>query len=84
VLIEPSGKATVVGKNTAYFLQTTTLPEVCAPGKPLTLRNVNVYRIAATSGPALFELPRWRGTGGLAYSLDVVDGVVTSSRGEVY
>ena len=84
MLVEASGSATVVGKNTAYFLQTTNAPEVCAPGKPLTLRNVNVYRIAATSGPVLFDLPRWRGTGGLAYSLDVVDGVVTSSRGELY
>lgn len=81
VLIEPSGKATVAGKNTAYFLSTTTAPEVCDPGKPLTLRGVNVYRVNASG---TFDLPSWRGTGGLAYSLDVVNGVVTSSRGELY
>ena len=84
VLIEPSGAAKVVGKNTAYFINTTAAAAVCEPDKPLTLRDVRVYRIAATSGPASFDVPRWRGTGGLAYSLDVVNGVVTSSRGDLY
>ncbi|MEX2270999.1 MAG: cyanophycinase [Vicinamibacterales bacterium] len=83
VLIEPSGKATVVGRNTAYFLNTTTAPAVCEPGKPLTMRGVNVYRIGTTA-PATFDLPSWKGMGGLAYSLDVVNGVITSSRGELY
>jgi hypothetical protein len=41
----------------------------------------NVYRIDASGA---FDLPAWRGTGGLAYSLDAVNGVITSSRGELY
>lgn len=82
VLVDPSTrKATVVGKNPAYFLNTTRPASVCEAGKPLTLGGVNVYRITATG---TFDLRAWRGTGGLAYSLDVKDGVVSSSRGELY
>jgi hypothetical protein len=72
-----------MGVNTAYFLDAPVPPGTCEPGKPLTLRGVNVYRIAA-SQPAAFDLPAWKGTGGLAYSLDVVNGVITSSRGDLY
>ena len=82
VLVDPStGRATLAGKNTAYFLTTTLQPDVCAAGKPLTLRGVNVYRIDASG---TFDLRAWRGTGGLAYSLDVINGVVSSTRGELY
>ncbi|HEX6324779.1 MAG TPA: cyanophycinase [Vicinamibacterales bacterium] len=81
VLVDPDGKATLAGRNTAYFLRPTAPPAHCEPGKPLTLRGVDVYRIDSTGS---FDLAAWRGTGGLAYSLDAVDGVVTSSRGELY
>ena len=82
VLVDPStGRATLAGRNTAYFLTTTLQPDVCAAGKPLTLRGVNVYRIDASG---TFDLRAWRGTGGLAYSLDVINGVVSSTRGELY
>jgi cyanophycinase-like exopeptidase len=64
-----------------YFLRTPGPPEVCQPGVPLTYRNVEVYRI----GPGdSFDLQRWRGHGGIAYTLTVEAGVLTSSRGEVY
>jgi hypothetical protein len=40
-----------------------------------------VYRI----GPGgRFDLDRWRGTGGITYTLTVESGVLTSSRGEIY
>ncbi|MDQ3069649.1 MAG: cyanophycinase [Acidobacteriota bacterium] len=81
VLVDPSGRATLAGKNTAYFIRPTRAPDVCEPGKPLTMRGIEVYRITASG---TFDLPAWRGTGGLAYSLDVVNGVVTSSRGDLY
>lgn len=84
VLVEPDGRATVVGKNTAYFIRPARKAEVCEPGQPLTLRGVDVYRIAATTAGAAFDVPAWTGTGGLAYSLDVVGGIVTSSRGDLY
>ena len=64
-----------------YFLRTPGPPEVCQPGVPLTYRNVEVYRI----GPGgTFDLERWRGNGGIAYTLTVEAGVLTSSRGEIY
>jgi cyanophycinase len=64
-----------------YFLQTPGPPEVCAPKTPLTYRNISVYRI----GPGgRFEIPRWRGTGGIAYTLSAEAGVLVSSRGDIY
>ena len=64
-----------------YFLSTPGPPEVCQPGAPLTYRNVAVYRI----GPgATFDLDAWRGTGGIAYTLSAENGVLTSSRGDIY
>ena len=64
-----------------YLLETPGPPEVCRPKTPLTFRNVAVYRI----GPGgTFDLDTWTGTGGIAYTLSAVDGVLTSSRGEIY
>jgi cyanophycinase-like exopeptidase len=64
-----------------YFLRTPGPPEVCEPGTPLTYTNIAVYRI----GPGgTFDLVRWRGTHGIAYTLSAVGGVLSSSRGEIY
>jgi cyanophycinase len=64
-----------------YFLTTPGPAEVCEPGIPLTYRNVDVYRI----GPGnAFDLGSWQGTGGIAYTLTVEAGVLTSSRGDIY
>ena len=64
-----------------YFLQTPGAPEVCQPNTPLTYRNISVYRI----GPGgRFDIPKWRGAGGLAYTLSAEAGVLFSSRGEIY
>jgi cyanophycinase len=64
-----------------YFLTTPGPPELCEPGMPLTYRNVGVYRIGPGGG---FDLSRWRGTGGIAYTLTAEAGVLTSSRGDIY
>jgi cyanophycinase-like exopeptidase len=64
-----------------WFLRTPGPPEVCEPATPLTYRNIAVYRI----GPGgTFNLDTWRGTGGIAYTLSAEEGVLTSSRGEIY
>jgi len=64
-----------------YFLRTPGPPEVCLPGTPLTYRNIAVYRL----GPGgTFDLTRWRGTGGISYTLTAEAGVLTSSRGDIY
>lgn len=81
VLVEPGGQATIAGKNTAYFIRPSVKAELVAPGRPLTMRAVDVYRADAKT---TFDLTRWKGVGGVAYRLDVVDGVITSSRGEKY
>jgi cyanophycinase len=76
VLSEPNH-----GTPYVYFLRTPGPPEVCQPGTPLTYRNISVYRIGPGGG---FDLGSWRGTGGIAYTLTVEAGVLTSSRGEIY
>ncbi len=65
----------------AYFLKPSRPPDRCQIGQPLTLLDVSVYRI----GPAgRFDLDEWKGSGGIGYRLSVRDGVLESSRGEVY
>lgn len=81
VLVEPNGQATIVGKNTAYFIRPSMKAEIVAPGRPLTMRAIDVYRADAKT---TFDLPGWTGKDGVAYRLDVVDGIIASSRGEKY
>jgi cyanophycinase len=65
----------------AYFLLPTRPPERCESGQPLTFRDVDVYRI----GPGgRFDIPAWKGTGGIAYRLSAVAGLLVSSRGAAY
>lgn len=65
----------------AYFLSPSALPERCEPGKPLTFRDVDVYRI----GPgARFDLAAWRGSGGIGYRLSAEAGILRSSRETIY
>jgi cyanophycinase len=78
VLVEPDGKATVVGTGRgAYFLQVTAPPQVCKPSVPLTVRSISAYR--ASSG-AHFDLKSWMGDGGEGYSISVENGVVHTTR----
>jgi cyanophycinase-like exopeptidase len=65
----------------AYFMRTTSAPERCMPGQPLTFLNVSVYRIAPGGR---FDLATWQGQGGIAYTLSAEDGVLRSSRGGAY
>jgi cyanophycinase len=83
VLVESDGRATLAGKNAAYFLRVEHRPEVCARDLPLTYRNLSVYKISAG---ASFNLAEWRGTSGVAYTLSVEKGVLhsTQARGQIY
>jgi cyanophycinase-like exopeptidase len=64
-----------------WFLRAAQAPERCEAGRALTMRDVAVYRI----GPGgRFDLGRWEGEGGVAYSLDAEDGRLGSSRGAIY
>jgi len=78
VLVEADGKGTVVGTGKgAYFLRPTRPPEVCKPGVPLTFLKISVYRVPAG---AHFDLNSWAGDGGIAYSLSVQNGRITSTQ----
>jgi cyanophycinase len=78
VLLEPDGKATVVGTGKgAYFLRPTQAPEVCKPGAALTFRSIDVYKVPAGGH---FDLTTWKGDGGMAYSLSVENGRIVSSQ----
>ena len=78
VLVEPDGRATVVGSGKgAYFLRPTQAPEVCKKGVPLTFRGVSVYRVPAGGD---FDLTSWTGEGGTSYSLSVERGKIVSTQ----
>jgi len=80
VLVEPDGKATMVGPGKgAYFLQPTQPPEVCKANQPLTFRDIAVYKAPAGSH---FDLSSWAGNGGLSYTLSVEHGVIYSSQAD--
>lgn len=83
-LLVENGQATRVGAGAAYFLQTVGLPQVCAPGTPLTYRNIGVQRL---SGAGSFDLNNWAGYGSTVnYSISAVKGVLSSTQpgGAVY
>jgi cyanophycinase len=82
LLIDGTGKGTVVGISTVYFMQAG-VPQVCQPATPLTYLNIGVYRINASGS---FNLPKWTGRGGTAYTVSANAGVLSSTKpdGSVY
>ena len=82
-LMEPDGGGTVVGEGAAYFLRTPGPPEICKARTPLTFRNIAVYRVR---GGGTFNVATWTGTGGTAYTLSAVNGVLQSTQpgGAIY
>jgi cyanophycinase len=84
VLVERDGRSRVIGSGKgAYFLSVQEPPSVCRENTPLTFRNIAVYRGPAGSE---FNLKEWKGKGGVAYSLSVVEGKIQSTQAgdEVY
>lgn len=81
VLVEADGSAKVVGKANAYFIMAAHKAEICEPNVPLTIHNIAVYRVPPGG---TFNLKTWKGDGGLAYTLSVDKGVISSSRGDKY
>ena len=76
LLIE-SGDADVVGNGAAFFLQAPGAAETCKAKTPLTYKNVGVYRIAPGGS---FNLDRWSGSGGDAYQVSAMAGVLSSTQ----
>lgn len=84
VLLEPDGKARVVGTGRgAYFLSVNESPTVCRADTALTFRNITVYKSPRGSA---FDVKSWTGTGGASYTLSAEQGKVqaTQSGGQIY
>jgi cyanophycinase len=79
VLVEADGSARVVGNGKgAYFLSVSTAPEVCSPGKPLTIKDIGGHRARAGQ---TFNLNSWTGSG-VSYSISVDSARISSTKGE--
>ncbi len=83
LLVLPTGAASMVGVGAAYFIQAPGPAQVLADKTPLTYLNIGVYKVP--QGGA-FNLSTWTGTGGVAYTLNVNNGSVTSTQagGNIY
>lgn len=81
VLVE-DGRARIVGKGNAYFLQAHGRAEQLAPGKPLTFSAVTVYRLHKGERFNIFD---WTGKG-KTYTLSAQSGKITSTQegGAIY
>ncbi|HYV84269.1 MAG TPA: cyanophycinase [Pyrinomonadaceae bacterium] len=83
LLVLPTGAATMVGVGAAYFLQAPGPAQVLADKTPLTYLNIGVYKVPQGG---TFNLSTWTGTGGVAYTVNVNNGTVTSTQpgGDIY
>ena len=83
LLVLPNGSATMVGNGAAYFIQAPGPAQVLAAKTPLTYLNLGVYKVPQGG---TFNLSTWLGTGGVAYSLNVNNGALTSTQagGNIY
>jgi len=72
VLLERDGTATVVGPNTAYFMESAKPPQQYRAGSPLSYHPIQVYKVTRS---ATFNFATWSGTGGQALTFEVRDGV---------
>jgi cyanophycinase len=77
VTVDEHGHALLWGDGAAYFTRTSGSPQVCARNKPLTYKNVSVYKLTADGS---FDLGSWTGRGGVAYSVSAIDGVMSSTQ----
>ena len=83
ILVLPNGAATMVGTGAAYFLQSPGPAQVVSDGAPLTYLNIGVYKLPQGG---TFNFSTWSGTGGVAYTLNVNNGSLTSTQpgGNIY
>jgi cyanophycinase-like exopeptidase len=82
VLLEPDGRATVVGQCCAYFIDTRKAEGTAEKGNPLAFGPFSVQRVAPGRS---FNLKEWRGDA-TQYTLSVEAGTIHSTQpgGAVY
>jgi cyanophycinase len=79
VLLDPDGKATVVGKGNAYFVDVRRGPStIVETGRPLTFGDFVVQKVAPAD---TFNLKTWSG-GATSYRLSVDAGAIHSTQPE--
>jgi cyanophycinase len=66
VLVGPDGRASVFGSGAAYFILADHLPEVCAPGRPLSY---SAYKLWKVEGGGTFDLAQRPVTGARVVSV---------------
>ncbi len=71
VLLEPDGKAKVVGHGPAYFIEVAQAPTVCRYRTPLTAGGIQVHRVTPDG---TFDVKKWKGEGGDDYQLAATNG----------
>lgn len=83
ILVLPNGSASMVGVGAAYFLQAPGPAQIIVDGTPLTYLNIGVYKVPQGG---TFNFSTWTGTGGVAYTLNVNNGSLTSTQagGNIY
>jgi cyanophycinase-like exopeptidase len=83
ILVTPNGAGTMVGTGAAYFLQAPGPAQVLAPKTPLTYHDIGVYKVPQGG---TFNLSTWNGSGGVAYTLNVDAGALSSTQagGSIY
>lgn len=83
ILVTPNGASTMAGTGAAYFLQPPGPAQVLSPGTPLSYFNIGVYKVPQGG---TFNFSTWTGTGGVAYTLNVNAGSLTSTQagGNIY
>jgi cyanophycinase len=82
VLVELNGVGTVVGADSAYFLEANSKPEICRRKTPLRFSTISVHR--ARSGETI-NVKSWKSEQGEDYVLSVDGGKVKStSKNGIY
>ena len=83
LLVTQNGSATMVGTGAAYFLQAPGPAQTLTAGTPLTYLKIGVYKLPQGG---TFNFSTWTGTGGVAYTLNVNNGSLTSTQagGSIY
>ncbi|HYK37910.1 cyanophycinase [Alloacidobacterium sp.] len=81
-LMEPNGRATIVGSGAAYFLSLSTKAAVLKDGLPLTAQGFQVQKVLPGGG---FDMRLWSGDSE-RYQLSIDAGVIHSTQegGKVY
>ena len=78
VLVEPDGKAAVIGKGSAYFVDTRGAKGIVAQQTPLTFGD---YAVAKVTPGHTFSLSTWTGEA-TQYKLSVQAGIVHSTQAD--